>query len=125
MEINRERFEAWLFSQPDERMFDYMDVNGGCAVCAFIRETTQHKEACGGVTNVWLSRSNCLDEVNSYHIPNWLRSTKNGVLTAYIRTDQLFVHQMKRRYIELFGDPLAETVPQPSTTEALHDRHRT
>lgn len=39
MEIHRERFEAWLFSQPDERGFVYSDPKN-CLVCMFIKETS-------------------------------------------------------------------------------------
>lgn len=35
--IHKERFEAWLFSQPDERRFDYVD-NRNCIGCCFLRE---------------------------------------------------------------------------------------
>lgn len=42
--INREHFEAWLFSQPDERTFIYTegaaDAPIGCLLCNFIREQT-------------------------------------------------------------------------------------
>ncbi len=45
--INREQFEAWLFSQPDERNFAYIegqpDAPTGCLVCNFLRENTNHK----------------------------------------------------------------------------------
>lgn len=42
--INREHFEAWLFSQPDERLFNYTEGFDsdriGCVMCNFLRENT-------------------------------------------------------------------------------------
>jgi hypothetical protein len=34
--IEREHFEAWLFSQPKDREFDYQNTTGGCAICSFV-----------------------------------------------------------------------------------------
>jgi hypothetical protein len=38
MNIEKERFEAWLFSQPDDRTWNYCD-NLGCVGCCFLKET--------------------------------------------------------------------------------------
>lgn len=46
-QINREQFEAWLFSQPDERTFNYVegyiDDKTGCVMCNYLREHTNLK----------------------------------------------------------------------------------
>lgn len=39
MQINRETFEAWLFTQPDERTYNFIDYSD-CLLCKFIKETT-------------------------------------------------------------------------------------
>lgn len=44
MEINKERLEAWLFSQPDERIWRYCDP-WGCVACSFLKETTEFNDA--------------------------------------------------------------------------------
>jgi hypothetical protein len=43
MNINKETFEAWLFSQPDDRTFDYMD-NRDCLVCKYVKEVVGYKK---------------------------------------------------------------------------------
>jgi hypothetical protein len=47
MIIHQEKFEAWLFSQPDEREFEYID-HRGCVICSFLKETTNAKEPMAG-----------------------------------------------------------------------------
>lgn len=74
-EISRELFEAWLFSQPKEREFNYMDNTGGCAVCAFVRETTSHANAKGGAKTVEIGN-------RSIQMPEWLRAGTQGVLSV-------------------------------------------
>lgn len=41
METNKERLEAWLFSQPDEREWNYTS-NTKCVICSLVKETTSH-----------------------------------------------------------------------------------
>lgn len=44
MQITKERLEAWLFAQPRERVFVYIQGlpkdQPGCVLCNFLRETT-------------------------------------------------------------------------------------
>lgn len=40
MEINKERFEAWLFAQPDNRTWDYKNGHG-CVACYFLIENVK------------------------------------------------------------------------------------
>lgn len=42
--ITQERFEAWLFSQPDEREYKYFNTEG-CLICDFIKENTSNEAA--------------------------------------------------------------------------------
>lgn len=105
-EINREHFEAWLFSQPEERKFNYLDVTGGCAVCSFIRETTNFTNCAGG------SDASGIDLENRFggpkvHLPEWMKCCSNttfGVLSVR----PLTIGNMRRRYLELFPEAAAE-----------------
>lgn len=106
--IEREPFEAWLFAQPPERTFDYFDVNGGCAICAFVRETTKFKDTDGGSTTVTLKIEGLHQGV--VELPDWLTNTKSlermGILHSYIFESQtatnLTCRAMQKRYLELF-----------------------
>jgi len=42
MNIEKERFEAWLFNQPKDRTVDLWN-GSDCLLCKFIRETTNHR----------------------------------------------------------------------------------
>lgn len=112
--INREHFEAWLFSQPRTRAFNYDDVKGGCAVCSFIRETTDWAEACGGSdAGVHKSRGTALME--TIPLPDWMKVQTKGVLWALEPiSSTITIGQMQDRYRELFPDACTE--PEPKTT---------
>ncbi len=109
-DLQRERFEAWLDNQPPERWFDYWDVNGGCAICSFVRETTSHKVVTGGhfIVRLGLIGSGA-DEVP---IPEWMRRM------VVDSRENLTIANMKRRYLELFPEP-AEPVEATEERTAL------
>ena len=105
-EINRESFEAWLATQPPYRKFRYGDVEGGCAICSFIRETTQWKNAVGGALTVHKSRA---EFATFFVVPLWLRRGANGVLAV----NPLTITNMQRRYYELFPPaPVSPVSPE-------------
>ncbi len=111
-DLQRERFEAWLDNQPPERWFDYWDVNGGCAICSFVRETTSHKVVTGGHCFVRLGLpSSGADEVP---VPDWMRNTVVGALGLR----SLTIANMKLKYMELFREP-AEPVESTEEMTAL------
>lgn len=49
-EIHKERFEAWLMAQPDDRTFEYSD-SSGCLCCMFFKENTSLHNPSVGPTN--------------------------------------------------------------------------
>lgn len=124
-EINRESFEAWLFSQPPEREFNYSDIKGGCAVCTFVRETTSYSEACGGSDYYGVRLKNNWADVNPeiVPLPDWLKSGSGGVLNVLERRPGplfvLTIQNMQRRYLELFP-----TTHHEPTQSAPHSPHR-
>lgn len=68
MTLEKERFEAWLFSQPDKREFDYLNTTG-CMGCSFVKETTNiNNPAFGGIT--WGK----LDNYGDWPLPDWFRA---------------------------------------------------
>lgn len=67
MQLEKERFEAWLFSQPDDRKWNYGDSEN-CAGCCFVRETTNVKNPNFGGHYWRIGR-------NEFEIPKWLFNT--------------------------------------------------
>lgn len=108
MEINREMFEAWLFSQPLERKFDFHNIYE-CALCCFLREV------CGSIDPI-VGNISVLPKGlggESIAMPKWLDS--NDHAKAVLRANPLTVANMQSRYISLFGDP-RETEPTETPT---------
>lgn len=67
--IHQERFEAWLFSQPDTRVWNYSD-SSACLACCFLNETGVTKAA-SVVFNQWAD----YEQGSTYvlqDMPNWL-----------------------------------------------------
>lgn len=103
-EINRERFEAWLFSQPKDRNFDYTNPRD-CAICAFLKETTNVKTVLSDSTSTeGYSTEKAVEvgKVFSIETPQWLDggSSERGVVWA----EPLTIENMQKRYLELFPD---------------------
>lgn len=93
-EINRERFEAWLFSQPGDRSWNFHDTQQ-CVLCSFIKETTNHLRPIVG--GLWLTTSIGGSNVE---IDEWVKvilRTRNefGIVSA---------GNMQQRYRELFPE---------------------
>ena len=116
MEINRERFEARIFSWPRIRKFDYMDCEK-CVIAAFFLETSNLIAHVGG------------DDVDLYYdsiegklaerivIPEWVKNLIEPLPCIFS------VGQLQDRYISLFSDPrVVEKVEmekdQPSQVES-------
>lgn len=94
--IEKERFEAWLGIQPDDRKWNFMDLQG-CAGACFIRETTSYSQANLGGT-YW--RENWAG--GEIPLPEWLHKTlvgaasKSLVFTAY---------ELKAAYRKIVPEP--------------------
>ena len=106
-EINRELWEAWLFSQPKERSFNYADCCA-CAVCAFTSETTNCKGVIVAGELVWANLSDYPQKPLT-KIPEWLWK----VIHVFSGNYELTVPAMQARYLELFPETnLASTPPR-------------
>lgn len=105
--INRERFEAWLQQQPDERQWDYGSITD-CALCSFLKESG-FKATVGGETfTLW--PNNYPGDIHP--IPPWTYK----LLWDVREWDNLFftAKALKATYVTLFPDsPLAQPKPQP------------
>jgi hypothetical protein len=113
MQINRETFEAWLFSQPDDRVIEAS--NGTKSFfCSFVRETTKYK----GFMFGWEAA-----HLNSFLgptvvLPSWLKlllSRENLYRVkgcSGLREEKLFLTcgELKQSYITLFGNPLTNQI---------------
>lgn len=101
MQIERELFEAWLFSQPPERQFYYYDTNG-CAIASFLREALGiQRPRVGGMEFDDAEGKGCL-------LPQWLRDI------VFPLPIHFTVAQLRRRYLELFPDTFIATEPAPN-----------
>lgn len=111
--INRELFEAWLFSQPREREFVYInglsDEEPGCVVCSFLRETTNIKRFAVGDTymNIYKGESTDYDAVN---LPTWL----NELHLASLAGTPTF-GAVQDHYLQLFPNTLDGLFNQSQT----------
>ncbi len=108
MQIEPEKFEAWLLSQPDERSFVYSNIYGECAACSFIRETTSHAGAWGG-SDFGIRVKNDL-----IRLPEWLKCGPDGVLSVR----PLTIGNMKTRFYQLFPGLRPDETPVGVTDPA-------
>ena len=115
MEIQKERFEAWLFSQPDSRPFHWSD-GCDCIMGHFLRENVS-KECIVGA-HIWsLSTGHYLASVIQ-ELPKWFcEFQKDAVLIRNPSGSNM--GNAKKRWIQLFGDPLAETKEKPVRVQVL------
>lgn len=107
--INQERFEAWLFSQPDERTLEYGSCYH-CVVGTFIRETTSFWPNVGGLTvTIWSGGDSFFTSHNNEYdgpLPQFIID----LLRERRAQDILKLGDVKQWYIKLFGDPNANTM---------------
>jgi len=112
MNINQETFEAWLFSQPDSRTYNYSD-NTGCLICSFVKETTNVKKVSAGGSTLTTD-----GEVLAFE--GWIKSfmckniqTEIGYWGIPISNDY---KTAKAIYVAMFGQPMVE-IPMPEPIE--------
>lgn len=116
MEIEQERFEAWLFSQPPDRVFRWASTQH-CAVCEFLNETQRLKATSGATfSRLWRGEpytdEGCVIEEVAW--PEWLQRI---VVYFPINGLPLTVAGLQDRYRELFPDTTPE--PTPAIVEAV------
>lgn len=95
MQLEQERFEAWLFAQPPERVIESASYNS-CFLCSFLKETAQCVKPSFG----WFNWSTERDPFLTWYIPIWATHLVNNGLPRIMTCAQ-----MQTRYIALFGDP--------------------
>ena len=100
MNLEKEPFEAWLDSQPDDRVIHPHNPHGCFGVC-FIRETTNCKCVVFGQDRF------SLHGFGGYamKLPEWFQQLVDRHLPIYMTCGE-----MKARYKQLFGSPETTTV---------------
>lgn len=109
--INREHFEAWLFSQPDDRRFEYLEGQPssltGCVVCNFLREQTNITTF--GVSGSQVGFRTSLD-FDYIPFEPWLQN----LLLELANPVSFDAKRAKAMYISLFPNAIVGST-QPST----------
>ena len=109
MELERERFEAWIFSQPPERVIESGDSER-CFLCSFLKETTNEIPRMTFVTWGLVGRTLVMP------LPDWAKALVDynwcKAISPYGVLQPITVAQMQQRYIELFG-PVGAPKPEP------------
>ena len=111
MELHRERFEAWLFAQPRERVIEA--GNGECCfLCSFVKETTNLRKAFFYGWSQWQTHP----VIEPVLLPEWATRLVDPVWCANNSTSrsrlEITVGQMQDRYAELFGLPAKNALPE-------------
>jgi len=117
MNINQETFEAWLFSQPDDRQYDYRD-NEGCLLCMFAKETSNKRLSVAGRAFRVIS-----DPENTFKyidFDSWLQRFMCDCVRTNLGYDSVPLSEdfktVKAIYVAMFGQPMME-IPMPELIE--------
>lgn len=98
-EINRERFEAWLFDQSNSRPFVYIegasDSQTGCLLCNWFRDMGYKNFGVGG-DYFWIGQWSTDKKLPSWFSDLWAKMHYPNKFTA---------EKVKNAYITLFGHP--------------------
>lgn len=109
--IHKEHFEHWLFSQAEERGFNYGDGHS-CMGCSFVKETTQYKNAAFG-GNTWFTD---FPKPARVDIPQWLVALLHEV--RIISGMGVFtIADTKRAWAKLFPETEVNIQPAQSMKE--------
>lgn len=121
MELHQERFKAWLFSQPMDRVIDASD-SFDCFLCNFIKDTTSISDPVVGYLN-WI------DGWSSHNrpIPEWAIT----LISHHMRIDsyEFTCGQMQDRYRQLFPESVIENensthTPPRHAPNRVHRSHK-
>jgi hypothetical protein len=101
MQIQKEVFEHWLFSQPREREFQYLS-NTECLLCAFIKETTNLAPTVGGfgIFWIWPSGTPYVGELVIHQ-----SSLVGDIFSRRKEFRLISIGEAQDIYISLYGDP--------------------
>lgn len=131
-QIEQERFEAWLFAQPLDRVIEAANPKG-CFLCSFLKETTNINDPAFS----WYGWSPSGDFVtDAVKLPQWAAALTSpwevieiskqnwGGIRLHERIKNwnlgpITVAQMQARYIALFGDPRARIEIEQSVPDQV------
>jgi len=114
MEVNKEHFEHWLYSQPRDRKLDLFS-RSNCALCTFFRETTN--------LHVRASFDICVDcySHECIRIPYWFKklvNAKSCPLTSPVGYDNLLCLAESVQTMGWLQDRFREIFPIEKEEEA-------
>lgn len=122
MTINREHFEAWLFSQPKERKFVYIegrvDASTGCLMCNYLRENFHF------IFRVYTSEFRDLTTDEETNFPKWLNELIWTSLQMFYRKHIIgpsffTAGEVQTIYLSLFPETIIN-VSGDVVTNSLH-----
>lgn len=123
--LHQERFEAWLFNQPAERIINALE-GPCCFLASFLKETTRHHNACcvGWMDWVVNDKRVCTPRL----LPEWARKLINPADIARLgdAIGRTSCGAMQQHYRELFLSCEPVTVVEvvdhrPSTRKVKHE----
>lgn len=94
-EISKERFEAWLFAQPLDRVINATNCHH-CFLGCFVQETTKHYPTIYGKTYRL-----CSEQENAIPLPDWFLQLLPTEITY--KRNSMTCKELQARYITLFG----------------------
>jgi hypothetical protein len=114
IKLHQEHFEAWLFSQPPDRVIKAGDCRD-CFLCSFIKETTAIKRVDMDFHSYNIEAQPVYTPLPSWATRlinhNWLHSRPRSGGRNY----RITVAEMQRRYREVFSGSFEPINQQPST----------
>jgi len=120
MTIEKERFEAWLFSQPRDRYFRFTNSRG-CLICSFLNETMKGK----WFVDAW--DFGPIDKHGDYcyyhQLPKWLVEMVDKIRMSPGYHGYITISKAQDAFLAMFGeatDALTDSSATP-TREGCND----
>jgi hypothetical protein len=112
IELHQEHFEAWLFSQPPDRVIEAGDCRD-CFLCSFLKETT-------AIKRVYMDYHSYNIEAQPTPLPSWATRLINqdwlySRSRSRVSNHPITVAEMQRRYREVFPGSFEPINQKPST----------
>lgn len=109
MQLNKETFEAWLFSQPDKRKWHYCDCFD-CLIASFIKETTCFTDPSVGPLE-YSEFPICPDRPFPSWLVGFMEAREN--LGGWNRREIITASNAKAGWTKMFGSPVVSPDPEP------------
>lgn len=117
-EINRERFEAWLFAQPEDRVVD-LGSTDSCLMCSFVQETSPNQINFTGWKSFYWKNTG---DFSLYSVPEWFDLFINKRFRGKaLSTCKVTFSHLQKLYTEEFGCP-EQILPEPKTSSELNQQ---